>query len=76
MYIYIYISHITEFVSIRAKLGLHVCLRINDSGLFAWISLTALSRLCLRMFAWISLTGLFAWISVTALYRSYVYGFK
>ena len=23
-----------------------VCLRINDSGLFAWISLTALSQTC------------------------------
>ena len=34
---------------------------INDSGLFAWISLTALSRLCVR----INDPGLFAWISLT-----------
>ena len=37
----------------------------NDSGLFAWISLTALSRLCL----WSNDSGLFAWISLTALSR-------
>ena len=35
----IYIIYITEFVSFMT-----ICLRINDSGLFAWISLTALSR--------------------------------
>ena len=37
---------------------LGLCVRINDSGLFAWISLTALSRLCVR----INDSGLFAWI--------------
>ena len=35
------------------------------TDLFAWISLAALSRLCLR----INTTGLFAWISLTALSR-------
>ena len=45
--------------------GLGLCVRINDSGLFAWISLTALSRLCVQ----INDSGLFAWISLTALSR-------
>ena len=31
---------------------LGLCVRINDSSLFAWISLTALSRLCLRINDW------------------------
>ena len=31
---------------------LELCLRINDSGLFAWISLIALSHLCLRINDW------------------------
>ena len=38
---YIYNIYITEFVSFM------IILRINDSGLFAWISLTALSRIYL-----------------------------
>ena len=42
---------------------------INGSGLFAWISLTALFRLCLRFNG----SGLFAWISLTAC-LDYVYG--
>ena len=46
---------------------LRLCLRINDSGLFAWISRTALSRLCFR----INDSGLLAWISRTALSRTY-----
>ena len=41
-----------------------LCLRINDSGWFAWISLTAL---CLR----INDSGLFAWISLTSLSQTY-----
>ena len=40
------------------------------TGLFAWISLTALSR----DYIYGLMTGLFAWISLTVLSRDYVYG--